>query len=156
MKKSFKLLIGATIFAALLSLSTTLVQAQGAPNPVIVGVPLQKAISSLIVTQATTVSSAAIVNIQGSKYCGVQVVSKSDVANTSNTVVVIDRSIDGVNYVTGYSTITLANTGTTTANCISNYSPLSDCWWRFSVQNTATNAGALVTNTVSVFLNRVQ
>ena len=148
MKKFFK---GLIMVAATLSVVVS-VHAQATIGGPLTGNALYAPVTALVVPGAVTTSAVAIANIQGAKYVGVQVVSKSGAANLSNTVVTIDRSIDGSNWVTGYTTITLANTGTTSANCISNYNPASDALWRFNVQNGSL---AVVTNTVTITINRV-
>ena len=108
-------------------------------------------VNALVVTGGVTTSAVAQVDLTGSSAVAVQLISVSGVANTSNTIVTIDRSIDGSNWVTGYSTLTLANTGTTTANCISNYTVGADGYWRLNVQNAGL---AAVTNTITVRINK--
>jgi len=71
----------------------------------------------------------------------------SGAANTSNTVITIDESVDGSNWVSTGKSITIANTGTTTAYCVSNWTDIASVNWRFNIQNGAL---AGVTNSVTI------
>ena len=108
-------------------------------------------VNALVVMGGVTTAAVAQVDLTGSSAVAVQLTSVSGVANTSNTIVTVDRSLDGSNWVTGYSTLTLANTGTTTANCISNYTVGADAYWRLNVQNAGL---AAVSNTITIKVNR--
>ena len=110
-------------------------------------------VNAVSVAGTVTTNAVGAIELGNAKYIAVQLVTVSGAANTSNTVVTIDRSVDGSNWVSSYSTITLANTGTTTANCVSNYTAQGDAKWRFNVQNGAL---AAVTNTISIKVNKVQ
>jgi len=135
-----------TLVAALcvLCVSVVPVRAERIGNP-------SAPVNALVVVGGVTTAAVGQVDLTGVNNVAVQLISVSGVANVSNTVVTIDRSLDGVNWVTGYSTLTLANTGTTTANCISNYTVGADAAWRLNVQNAAL---AGVTNTITVRVNR--
>ena len=151
MKKSLKGLLGLiTLFVILLALVRA--QAQGLPGGPLIGNQLYQPITGLQVNGAVTTSAVTTVQVQGAKYVGFQLTSSNKTANVSNTVVTIDRSIDGVNWVNGTISVQLANTGTVQANCISNFNPQTDGVWRLNVQNGAL---AGVTNWVGVTVNRV-
>jgi len=103
------------------------------------------------VTGTVTTNGAAVISLATAPRISVQVDTVSGVANTSNTVVTIDESVDGSNWVSTGKSITIANTGTTAAHCVSNWTDIASLNWRFNIQNGAL---AAVTNTVTITLYR--
>ena len=104
---------------------------------------------SLTATVNGTVTTNGIgtISLKSSSMVSLQLTTVSDAANTSNTVVSIDNRVGSGAWVSTGKTMTIANTGTTSATCVSNWTGLADAEWRINVQNGAV---AGVTNTVSV------
>ena len=112
--------------------------------------PPQTPVSARLVVGGTAVAQVGTCYVGNAKEASVHLISVSGIANTSNTVVTIDRSLDGVTWETGARSLTIANTGTTTVNVISNFAKFAENYWRFNLSNTATNGGVLTTNTVTI------
>ena len=85
----------------------------------------------------------------------ISITTTSAAACTSNTTVTVERSLDGNNWL-AYSTMKIANTGSTTAYCISNYTGQADVLIRCYVDNGMTNSGVLITNYVTVGFNKLK
>jgi hypothetical protein len=134
------LIVGGVFNPALQAVEPTL------PQPT----PPQTPVSALVVAPAATVSQVGTTYVGSASEISVHLISVAAAANTSNTTVTIDRSLDGVTWQTGARSMTLANAGTTTVNVISNFSKFGENYWRFNLGNTATNGGTLVTNTVTI------
>ncbi len=103
--------------------------------------------TTVVVNGTVTTNDVAQVSLEDSSSVSVHVVTTSSAANTSNTVISIDQSTDGTNWKSTGKTITIANTGTTAANVVSNWTGLADRQWRFNVENGALSG---VTNTVVI------
>lgn len=103
--------------------------------------------TSVAVNGTVTTNDVAQVSLEDSSSLSVHLVTTSSAANTSNTVISIDQSTDGTNWKSTGKTMTIANTGTTAANCVSNWTGLADRQWRFNVENGALSG---VTNTVVI------
>lgn len=140
-------ILGLVILAVIALIAVPGAQAQ-------IGAPATPVNSSLNVSNGWGVSSAATISLEGSSQIAVQLVASNNAANASNTVATIDRSVDGINWVTGYSTITLANGGTLTTTCISNYTVGADGFWRLSVTNQAVQSSATLSNTCVIRVNK--
>ena len=100
----------------------------------------------------TIIQSNVLVVVLRGTTASVPLLTVSGTTGTSNTVVTIQQSVDGQNWITS-RTMQIANTGTVQAQCISNFTGLAESIWRFHVSNLQTGgAGVLVTNTVSIFV----
>ena len=108
---------------------------------------------SLNVSNSFATNYVATVDVSDVNLVSAQLIVSNTAASTSNTVVTIDRSVDGVNWVTGWKTITIANAGTTTTSCISNFTALADRYWRLSLSSDVLSNTAC-TNFVSVKINK--
>lgn len=113
----------------------------GTPNGFTVNVP-----------GGITGTTTGLFNVANATKFAIAVTSTSNVANLSNTTVTVQRTIDGVNWL-ALSTITLANTGSTTAHCISNYTGQADCQLKVFVDSGAL---ATVTNQTKVWFNSLK
>ncbi len=111
----------------------------GSPSSITVSVP-----------GGITGTTTGIFNVANATKYAIAVTSTSNVANLSNTVVTVQRTVDGVNWL-ALSTITIANTGSTTAHCISNYTGQADVQLRVFVDSGAL---AAVTNLTKVWFNK--
>ena len=151
MNKTLKILAGT---ALVLMVLVGFVYSQGLQGGPLIGNNLYQPVVLAKLGYGTAITST--VYVAGFKYVGVQVVSSNTVANTNNTVVQVNCSLDGEHYQP-YSTITLANTGSATTQCQSNYNPQTHAYWQLICSSTVTNGGAVLpTNIVTITVNRVQ
>jgi hypothetical protein len=102
---------------------------------------------SATVNGTATSTGAGTIPLSQSKSVSVQLTTVSSAANTSNTVVSFDQRVGSGAWVSTGKTMTIANTGTTSASCVSNWVDLADAEWRVNVQNGAVSG---VTNTVTI------
>ena len=107
---------------------------------------------TVIVPGGITGTTTGIFNISTATKFAIGVTSTSNVANTSNTTVTVQRTMDGVNWL-ALSTISIANAGSTTVACISNYTGQADAQLRIFVDSGAL---AAVTNQTKVLINQLK
>lgn len=107
---------------------------------------------TVIVPGGITGTKTGIFNVANATKFAIAVTSTSNVANLSNTTVTVQRTVDGVNWL-ALSTITIANTGSTTAHCISNYTGQADVQLKVFVDSGAL---ATVTNQTKVWFNSLK
>jgi hypothetical protein len=105
------------------------------------------ATTTAAINGTVTSNGVATASLAQSTVASVQLTSVSSAANTSNTVVSIDQRVGAGSWVSTGKTMTIANTGTTAVNCVSNWTGLADAEWRLNVQNGALDG---VTNTVTL------
>ena len=103
--------------------------------------------TTVAVNGTVTTNGVAVLSLEDTTVVSVHLVSSSSAANTSNTVISIDESTDGSNWKSTGKTMTIANTGTTAVNCVSNWTDVASRQWRFNIQNGALDG---VTNTVVI------
>ena len=96
---------------------------------------------------AVTTNNVGTISLANASKVSLQLTTASDAANTSNTVVSIDNRVGSGAWKSTGKTMTIANTGTTSATCVSNWVDLADAEWRVNVENGAV---AGVTNTVTI------
>jgi Tfp pilus assembly protein PilE len=138
-------LLSLMVLIAIMAVLTVLTLTQFTPNAQAqLGNP-----GSLSATVNGTVTSNGVgtIPLANASKVSVQLTTVSDAANTSNTVVSLDSRVGAGAWVSTGKTMTIANTGTTSATCVSNWVDLADAEWRVNVQNGAV---AGVTNTVII------
>ena len=94
-----------------------------------------------------TSNGVGTVSLASSTVASIQLTSVNTTANTSNTVLSIDGRVGSGAWVSTGRTMTLANTGTTSASCVSNFTAVADAEWRLNVQNAGLDT---VTNAVTI------
>lgn len=138
-------------FFSLIAVAALAVTVQAENVGLGVGAPT-KILSAVAVNGAATSTVTNTVLIANATKFAIQLSSVSIAANTSNTTLTINRTVDGSNWIS-FGTMVLANTGTTTASCISNFTGQADVQLQFILSNGAL---AGVTNTVSASINQLK
>ena len=102
---------------------------------------------TVAVNGTATSNNVGVISLAQSTTLSIQLASVNTTANISNTIVSIDNRVGAGAWKTTGKTMTIANLGTISATCVSNWTSLADAEWRLNVENAGLDT---VTNSVTI------